>query len=760
MANRRLAATIAALFTATAWATPAVAQEPEPVAVEPPALDTRATLDPAASSDDGGAPPVEHAAVPTNEHGWIDTSDRDVVLQSFVEEYFAELPAPNYTGDVSVCRSGTIAPEYRAAFVSRINWYRAMAGAGEPFADNSHLSRKAQATAMWASRNWKQNGSISDRDPCYTTIGHEGRWNSDVVIGIADPFAADYFLLVGHDSANGLERREFLDPDLTEIGVGVVPVAAPEYRDDPIPASVFHFGSVDYNRPDGPTREAGRIVTWPPSGFVPSSVIPEVWSVTATGYSGPSIRADKIEVWVDGQPVAVENLGRGRFAPDVPELPIEDVDVRVVATREGPLAPAVEHEWTTTIAGLRPKGGVPYQRARSVYRTVTPCRVADTRRGFERRFGPNEMDTVQVTGDGPIFEIQGATPGGCGIPADATAVEATLTAVNPSTDGYARVGAALDVENPNANLLSYTAGRNRSVSSTIPLSPGATGHLALWNVRGSTDYAVDVHGYYVPEAQPGLKNTPVTPCRTADTRQAGGALGTSTNRAVQITGTCGVPANAEAVKTTITAVPTSTRTGYLRTWASQTSIPNASFLQHHRKGETVTNTGNVAIGSNGKIALGNRGGSSHYTVDVLGYYAPDGELTYTPIQACRAVDTRTGVGTFGARRRAFEVVGTSDSADDRAAFVAQGGDADTCDVPTTATAVDTTVTALDPVGSGYAIVWPSMTRQPKVRALNYRSTDWTSNNVTVPTGNQQRIALANVGGTTNYLLELTGYYEP
>lgn len=745
MANRRLAATIAALFTATAWATPAVAQEPEPVAVEPPA----------ASAGTGAAGPVEAAAVPTNEHGWIDTSDRELVLQSFVDEFLTETPAPQMSGSVDTCGPVTVSSAYRDAIHRRISWYRGMAGTGTVLPQAGPLNTDAGKIAVWSSANWVDKKYQGPHDLCKTQAIERHAGDTVVVLGATGRGAIDYSMVFGEERSIDGDRSTLLYPRKTGLGIGDVPVPFPGTPDDPAPASAIVLAG-DVPGSIGPVRHPSGLVAWPPAGYFPGAITPGRWSLHGPFHAASA----NVQVWVDGVRVAApRRAGTSAlyFEPDLPEGFVEDIDVRVRVTG---ITGGRAYDETTTITGLRPKGGVPYQRARSVYRTVTPCRVADTRRGFERRFGPNEMDTVQVTGDGPIFEIQGATPDGCGIPADATAVEATQTAVNPSSDGYARVGAALDAENPNANLLMYTAGRNRSVSSTIPLSPGATGHLALWNVRGSTDYAVDVHGYYVPEAQPGLKYTPVTPCRTADTRQAGGALGTSTNRAVQISGTCGVPANAEAVKTTITAVPTSTRTGYLRTWASQTRIPNASFLQHHRKGETVTNTGNVAIGSNGKIALGNRGGSSHYTVDVLGYYAPDGELTYTPIQACRAVDTRTGVGTFGARRRAFEVVGTSDSADDRAAFVAQGGDADTCDVPTTATAVDTTVTALDPVGSGYAIVWPSMTRQPKVRALNYRSGDWTTNHVTVPTGNQQRIALANVGGTTNYLLELTGYYEP
>lgn len=713
--------------------------------------------------------PAAAQAPPVDEHGWIDTTDRNAVLAAFADEFYPPVPNPGWSGDVRVCRAGTTSPAYRAAILSRANWYRAMAGAGEPLAERATLTPRAQGTALWASKNWRDAPPMFETNPCYTVAGHRGLTNGFVSLGLTGPIAIDYQVLIGNEAQLSAARRSILDATITSIGLGDIPVAFPESAGEPMPASSIDFGLLDPNRPDQPTREPDTIVTWPPRGYVPGGLVPEVWTVHATGMY-ERVAADRIEVSVDGEPVEVENLGYGRFRPAIDFDGLEDVDVTVQVWDGGTGADELEHEWTTTMVGLWPKGGT-YVPTRSLYRPITPCRVVDTRKGG----GPlkqDGIDNAQVSGDGPVFAAQGGTPDGCGVPADATAVEATLTAVNPRLDGYARVGAAA-VPPSDANALMFTRGKNRANTLTVPLSAGALGHASLWNPRGTSDYVLDVQGYYVPEAQPGLRYTPVTPCRAADTRRGGGALGSTSNRAFQVRGSgaaftaqggtaagCGIPDDAAAVKTSVTAVPTTSSSGYLRTWASQTSIPAASFLQHAGKGTTVTNTGNVAVGSNGKIALGNRGGSSHYVLDVVGYYSTDGAYAYTPIQACRAVDTRRGVGVFTNRRRAFEVVGSSSSDADRAAFVAQGGAAQTCDIPATAAAVDTTITALDPVGNGNAVVWPSRARQPTIRALNYRSGQWTSNTVAVPTGDQGRIALANAGGRTDYLLELTGYYEP
>lgn len=112
---------------------------------------------------------------------------------------------------------------------------------------------------------------------------------------------------------------------------------------------------------------------------------------------------------------------------------------------------------------------------------VTPRRVVDTRHGVGTAAAPFqsfETRTVQIAGRD-------------GVPADATAVVANLTATNPTSVGY---------------LTAWGAGAKQPVASNLNFLPGQSvpnlvilelrgGRLAIFNERGTTDVIVDVMGY-------------------------------------------------------------------------------------------------------------------------------------------------------------------------------------------------------------------------------------------------------------------------
>ena len=129
------------------------------------------------------------------------------------------------------------------------------------------------------------------------------------------------------------------------------------------------------------------------------------------------------------------------------------------------------------------------------YQTVTPCRVVDTRNvggvlasGVTRGF--------QVGGTRGGFKAQGATnPVGCGVPQRSAAVEASLTAVAPVANGFTRVFPA-GATPPNATFLAYSTGRNITNTGTIGLSLSGLNDLNLKNFGSSTQYVLDVLGYF------------------------------------------------------------------------------------------------------------------------------------------------------------------------------------------------------------------------------------------------------------------------
>ena len=73
----------------------------------------------------------------------------------------------------------------------------------------------------------------------------------------------------------------------------------------------------------------------------------------------------------------------------------------------------------------------------SVYVAITPCRLADTRvmGGDYTNLQVRSMNVSGTVG----FPAQGGKAGGCGIPATATAIAASMTAISPTGKGFVRL---------------------------------------------------------------------------------------------------------------------------------------------------------------------------------------------------------------------------------------------------------------------------------------------------------------------------------
>jgi hypothetical protein len=133
---------------------------------------------------------------------------------------------------------------------------------------------------------------------------------------------------------------------------------------------------------------------------------------------------------------------------------------------------------------------------------IVPCRILDTRQATAGRLQLSSTRTIDVRGNEITFGIQGGNPGGCGIPNAATAIEATITAVDAGS-GFLRAWPA-NLAQPNATFMNYGPGLNVSNTGTITLcgytGGGCVGNQDL-NLRAygsATHLVIDVAGYYVP----------------------------------------------------------------------------------------------------------------------------------------------------------------------------------------------------------------------------------------------------------------------
>ena len=117
----------------------------------------------------------------------------------------------------------------------------------------------------------------------------------------------------------------------------------------------------------------------------------------------------------------------------------------------------------------------------------------------------------------------------------------------------------------------------------------------------------------------------VPPCRLADTRTTGPALGANTERTFSAAGVCGIPGTALAAAVNVTAVG-ATELGDLRVYPRGAPVPPASTL-NFPPARARANNAIVALGVAGQLAVltdmaPGSTGQVHLVLDVTGYFAP------------------------------------------------------------------------------------------------------------------------------------------
>jgi hypothetical protein len=114
-----------------------------------------------------------------------------------------------------------------------------------------------------------------------------------------------------------------------------------------------------------------------------------------------------------------------------------------------------------------------------------------------------------------------------------------------------------------------------------------------------------------------------------------------------VLGVGGVPsAGVSAVLVDVTAINPSSAT-FLTIWPDGQPRPGGSNLNLNAN-QALSNSAVVQVGTNGRIALYNRFGSTHAAVDVQGYFTSSSGGSgggYIPLDHSPLVDTRSGLGT-------------------------------------------------------------------------------------------------------------------
>ena len=233
---------------------------------------------------------------------WLDTSDRDTVIDAYQAAFTRDVPAMNWTGAVEGCAAGDSSDRLREETLSRIEYYRAMAGVPAVVSEDAALSEKAQAAALMMSVEGRLTHSPGPDYGCYSSAGQEAAANSNLYLGRTGPRAIDgYIEDPGEDNIDVGHRSTILHPPTATMGIGHVAGSDERY-----PANALWVFDDNVFEKDYQTREPERFVAWPPRGFVPAPVVYPRWSfalqeadfsnaqVTMTTEAGESIDLDVV----------------------------------------------------------------------------------------------------------------------------------------------------------------------------------------------------------------------------------------------------------------------------------------------------------------------------------------------------------------------------------------------------------------------------------------------------------------------------------
>lgn len=367
------------------------------------------------------------------------------------------------------------------------------------------------------------------------------------------------------------------------------------------------------------------------------------------------------------------------------------------------------------------------------YVPVTPLRILDTRYAIG-------VSTKTPVAAGSDVVVQVAGKGG--VPANASAIVANVTAVAPTGGGYLTVYA-------DGQSLPKTSSLNFSAGQTVPNL--VTTRITDGKIRvhvtgtGTVHVLVDLGGYY---GDAGNGYAAAGPKRVLDTRKA---IGVSTTTPLAAGGTItlslgsSLPAGVTAVAMNLTETG-ATGSGVLTVYPAGVSLPNASNL-NYSTGQTSANEVIVPV-VNGKVQIHEAGqGAVHVIADLAGYYGSSATDYYIPYQPLRLTDTRNGTGNTSPAV-ALRIENLQESA------------------VTTYVSDDAVynLTETQPTSGGFLTLYPGGTNVPDASDINFSTGMTRANMVMVPLDTSSSADTLNVydgqaTGTVQFILDLQGLFQ-
>ena len=164
---------------------------------------------------------------------------------------------PGFTGDIASCQPGAISSAYQNAGLTRILYYRAMAGLTADVVLSPAWNAQCQAAALMMTANQKLSHTPPATWTCYTASGAEAASKSNLAAGFQSLYQAVDGLVADGGLVTVGHRRWFLYPPEQTMAVGATPGV-------PYPAYVYWvIGGT------GPRPPAPEWVGWPGPGYFP-----------------------------------------------------------------------------------------------------------------------------------------------------------------------------------------------------------------------------------------------------------------------------------------------------------------------------------------------------------------------------------------------------------------------------------------------------------------------------------------------------------
>ena len=220
----------------------------------------------------------------------VDPADRQSVITFYYGDYLGtQGSASGWNGNVASCQEGTVSATYLDAALRRVNYFRAMCGLPPVGGLDTTATAKCQKAALMMSANNTLSHSPPASWTCYSADGAEAASKSNLALGYSSLAAAITAWIHDGGVPSLGHRRWVLYPPLDETGFGAITGGTRTY-------AMWVLG------PFGTRPASPEWVAWPPAGFVPYDLVPDMWSFSYPGanFSGASVTMSR-----NGSPITV-----------------------------------------------------------------------------------------------------------------------------------------------------------------------------------------------------------------------------------------------------------------------------------------------------------------------------------------------------------------------------------------------------------------------------------------------------------------------